>query len=436
MDKISNFLRQFLLTFALAFLIILIWESFFGNKEESKKPTDIITIVPVINDIAIGNLAEFKITNYFSKTISFTNPCAKDGSVLQIHQKLSNGDRHLLKDFANICTEKDKQISSFELAQNESYILNFKNYNRELFGKKGEYQIELTFKNDKQIKKSISNAISIDDAGFFRNLFRTFILKPLFTALVFFIDILPSHSFGWAIILLTIIVRLILFIPNQKAMKSQRELQKLQPKIAEIRKEHAGNQQMLAMKMMEMYKTHKINPMGSCLPILLQMPVFIGIYFVVKDGISEHLGYLLFDFYTTDLSIVNHDFLGMNLEYPGSFLIGNIAIQHIWILAILVGIAQFIAIKLSLISANKKKQIVPKESEKKKTNSNFLDGMGSQMESMQKIMLWVFPVMIAIFTLTFPAGVGIYWFVSTVFGIGQQKLVNWQLDKSLVRRKV
>jgi YidC/Oxa1 family membrane protein insertase len=61
--------------------------------------------------------------------------------------------------------------------------------------------------------------------------------------------------------------------------------------------------------------------------------------------------------------------------------------------------------------------------------------MMAQMEQMQKMMLWMLPLMIGFFTATFPAAVGIYWLTSTVFGIGQQKLVNWQLDKPQVRRK-
>ena len=180
---------------------------------------------------------------------------------------------------------------------------------------------------------------------------------------------------------------------------------------------------MLAMETMALYKKHKINPMSSCAPMLLQMPFLIGIYLVVKDGLSPHLNHLLYPFHSgVDLSIVDTNFLGLNLEIP-----------NIWVLPVLVAVAQFIAIKLSMSAA--KKQQGPKIVEKKKETKDKSPDMAEQMEQMQKMMLWMLPLMIGFFTATFPAAVGIYWLTSTVFGIGQQKLVNWQLDKPQVRRK-
>jgi YidC/Oxa1 family membrane protein insertase len=266
----------------------------------------------------------------------------------------------------------------------------------------------------------------IKEAGWIRKAFRLVITQPLFNGLVFFIETLPTHSLGWSIILLTLIVRILLFLPNQKAMKSQRKLQKLQPHIQSLRKKHKDNQQAVAMETMALYKKHKINPMSSCLPMLLQMPFLIGIYLVVKDGLSPHLNHLLYPFHANvDLSIVDTSFMGLNLEVP-----------NIWVLPVLVAAAQFMAIKLSLAAA--KKQQPAKEVESKKDKSDKKEkapDMAEQMEQMQKMMLWMLPLMIGFFTATFPAAVGIYWLTSTVFGIGQQKLVNYQLDKPQVRRK-
>ena len=154
------------------------------------------------------------------------------------------------------------------------------------------------------------------------------------------------------------------------------------------------------------------------------MPFLIGIYLVVKDGLSPHLSHLLYGFHAdVDLSIVDTQFFGLDLEVP-----------DIFVLPILVAVAQFIAIKLSLLAA--KKNQVEKTLEKKKSKKvDDAPDMMEQMEQMQKMMLWLLPLIIGFFTATFPAAVGIYWLTSTVFGIGQQKLVNWQLDRPQVRRK-
>ena len=119
-----------------------------------------------------------------------------------------------------------------------------------------------------------------------------------------------------------------------------------------------------------------------------------------------------------DLSIVDSVFFGLNLDLPGPIL-----------LAIAVGAAQWGAVKLSLVAKKRKEKKSDKPVVKK-------EGMGGQMEQMNKVMLWVMPAMIAFFATSFPAGVSIYWLTSTVFGIFQQKLVNYQLDKPQVVKKV
>lgn len=242
--------------------------------------------------------------------------------------------------------------------------------------------------------------------------------------MVFIAEVLPGHSLGWAIIGMTLIVRLILFMPNQKAMRSQRKLQKLQPEIEALKKKHGTNQQMLAMETMALYKKRKINPMSSCLPILLQMPILIGIYFVVQGGVAEHLSYLLYAFQSeANLGAINPHFFGLNLEVP-----------NIWVLPFLVGAAQYFAVKLSMAASSKTKKD-EKPTKKKPQKQSQGPDMAEQMQQMQKVMLYALPLMIGIFTATFPAGVGIYWLTSTLFGIGQQKVVNYQLDKPKVKRK-
>jgi len=298
-----------------------------------------------------------------------------------------------------------------------SYTLGFGALNAKFFTEPGNYQVNLPT----SVTETEPAGFVLKKAGFIRSTFRSIITQPLFNLLVFFVDKIPSHSLGWAVVAMTLLVRLILLFPNQKAMKSQRKLQKLQPEIQAMKKKHGKNQQAMALGTMELYKKHKVNPMSSCLPIFLQMPFLLGIYFVVRDGISPQFQGLLYAFQSkVDLSVVNNAFFGLDLSIP-----------NIWVLPVIVGVAQFFAMRLA-IPQTKKDTPSKKVSKKKKSSEPY---MAEQIQQMQKMMIWVFPFMIAFFTATFPAGVGIYWLTSTVFGIAQQKFVNWQIDQPKVKRK-
>ena len=387
--------------------------SFFGEEKTEKDVAGGVSVSMMKSEVVLGNLVQFKIENDAASVLSFQSPCEAGGAGNLEVFRLVNGQKLAV---SQLETCQEGEVPSFEVQPGESGMLELKAHNIEIFAESGKYQAIFKFAQDGAVLEVESEKVIMEEPGMFRKLFRAIITKPLFNLMVFLGETIPGNSLGVAIILMTLLVRVLLFAPNQKAMKSQRKLQKLQPKMEEIKKKHSGNQQMMALKTMELYKTHKINPMSSCLPMLAQMPFLIGIYFVVQDGLSPHLKYLLYSFNQgVDLSIINTTFLGINLEVP-----------EVMILPFLVGGAQYLAIKLSMISAKKK------EDKDKKPE----EGMAAQMVQMQKMMLYVLPVMIGVFTMTFPAGVGIYWLTSTLFGIGQQKLVNHQLDKVQVKRKL
>jgi YidC/Oxa1 family membrane protein insertase len=413
-QKVTDFLRSFLIWFAIFYLMMWALQSFLGDKEDAQAPTESgVQIKPLDLTPVIGHKLNLQIENQLDRSIVFFSPCGDPQNL--IVSGLLNGEKLAISDATFAECEKSL-IPDFSLAPGEQILFSLPEFNHQFFGEAGRYVLDFRFTDEAGAVISAESAtIEYESPGLFRQLFRAVIIKPLFNLLVFLIEVMPGHSLGWAVILLTILVRILLFLPNQKAMKSQRKMQQLQPKIEALRKAHGDNQQMLAMKTMELYKTEKINPMSSCLPMLLQMPVLIGIYFVVRDGLSEHLRFLLYDFHQgADLTQVDTYFFGLHLEQP-----------NLLVLPFLVGAAQYIAVKLSLIASKKKNNAAPAE------------GMAAQMEQMQKVMLYVLPVMIAIFTATFPAAVGVYWLTSTIFGIFQQKLVNYQLDKHPeVRRKI
>ncbi len=419
MDKnIGRFLKSFVIWFSIFYLGYTGWMWLTQPDEPAVETSGQLSIELVDKTPVEGQLVTFKVNNETDKPWAWEHFCDNAKSFELLALVASKEVAIDKPDCGNF------KPQSFTVAPQTSYLYQISEFNTQLFNTPGSYRTEWVMTSGKEAQTLTSTEFEVKEAGWLRKSFRFLITQPLFNALVYFIEILPTHSLGWAIVLLTVGVRILLFWPNQKAMRSQRKLQKLQPHIQGLRKKYKDNQQMLAMETMAMYKKHKINPMSSCAPMLLQMPFLIGIYLVVKDGLSPHLSHLLYAFHeNVDLSIVETYFLGLDLEIP-----------NIFVLPVLVAVAQFIAIKLSMAAA-KKQQNENGVTKSKKTKKDDAPDMMEQMEQMQKIMLWMLPLMIGFFTATFPAAVGVYWLTSTIFGIGQQKLVNWQLDRPQVRRK-
>jgi YidC/Oxa1 family membrane protein insertase len=102
-----------------------------------------------------------------------------------------------------------------------------------------------------------------------------------------------THNYGWAIILLTILLRIVFWYPNHKSYKSMKDMQKLQPKVAQIREKHKDDKEAMNKELMALYRTFKVNPMAGCLPMLLQLPVFIALYNVLGYAIElRHAPYI------------------------------------------------------------------------------------------------------------------------------------------------
>jgi YidC/Oxa1 family membrane protein insertase len=286
----------------------------------------------------------------------------------------------------------------------ETHTFTYAPWNRTLFEKPGTYEIQLTLQTSENTTPDTASKIfEIKSRGFFGTIWNEGLYRPIFNVLIAIAAFLPGHNFGWSIIILTLIIRLILLVPNQKALRSQREMQKIQPELEAIKRKNAGNQEVIAKKTMELWKSHKINPASSCLPILVQLPILIALFYVAQNSLHPYNEYLLYGgLKSFDLTLIDTNFLWMNLAHIDRF-----------ILPIVVGLLQFGQMKL--VTAGIKKN---QHGEEKK------GGMQDMMHNMNKVMTYVMPVMIAIMTASFPAGVGLYWGFSTVFGIGQQLAVN------------
>ena len=178
-----------------------------------------------------------------------------------------------------------------------------------LFQTPGKYEFALTING-----KTVYADMVGDTAGFFRSLFRNVFYAPIFNLFAFLISEIPGHSFGLAIILVTIMIRLLLLVPQHHILSNSKKMQAIQPKIKELQEKYKGDQAKIGMELMNLYKSEQVNPLGSCLPLLIQMPLLIVLYWVVL-GITETSNYyylypFLADF---DISKIDTVFLGIHL---------------------------------------------------------------------------------------------------------------------------
>lgn len=252
---------------------------------------------------------------------------------------------------------------------------------------------------------TLSARLTLSEAGPFTRLFRAFITKPFLNFLIFIASIVPGHNLGVAIIVLTLVVKFLLFIPTQHSLQGQKKMQKAQPLLDEIRRRHKEDPKRMQEETMKVWKEHGINPFQSCLPLLIQMPVLIGVFYVVRDGsilaLSQHLMYPFYQHLDWTFGTM---FLGLDLLKPSYIIFPP-----------LLAALQFVQMKLTFAAAKKKQA---QQGDKSKT-----EGDKSQ-QLQQKMMLYGLPLMIGVFAFQFPAAVSLYWGISTLFAIGQQMVVN------------
>jgi YidC/Oxa1 family membrane protein insertase len=202
-----------------------------------------------------------------------------------------------------------------------------------------------------------------------------------------------ANDYGLAIILFTLIVRGCLFPLYATQIKSQMKMSVVQPKIKEIQKRYANNKEEMNRKMMELYREEKFNPASGCLPLLIQFPILLGLYTLLRNP----------------LNFIPENMVGMILAVHDNFLwINDLSQPDPWILPIMAGVTTFLSFTIT------------------QGQTPETAGMG-QMQGMMKMMKYFFPVMIVWMGHTFPAGLTLYWFTGNLFTIGQfQILSRWR----------
>jgi len=219
--------------------------------------------------------------------------------------------------------------------------------------------------------------------------FKAILYTPLFNLLVFFSWLVPGHSVGWAIVLLTVLVRIILWVPNGKALKSQLYMRSHQDQIKAITDKYTDPKERSTAQM-AYYKEHGINPLAGCLPMLIQLPILIILYRVFLAGIHDIRPDLLYSF-TPHLTSVNAHFFGIDLATKDRFF-----------LPIIAALLQFAQTRYN-------QKLMPVAADPKDVSS-----------VMTKQMMLLFPAMTYFIGSTLPAGLSLYWATTTIFQLGQQ----------------
>ena len=208
--------------------------------------------------------------------------------------------------------------------------------------------------------------------------------KPMLWLLNFFNQY--ANNYGVAIILLTILIKLAFWPITQKGMKSMKNMQKLQPKIAKLRERYKGDPAKMNQEMMTLYKTYKVNPLGGCLPMLIQIPFFFALYQVLLAAIElRHAPFML---WINDLSAPDRLWIGFDIPY----------LHGIPILTLLMGASMYIQQKMTPTTADP-----------------------TQARIMQFL-----PIVFTVMFINFASGLVLYWFVNNLLSILQQYLINRQ----------
>ncbi len=210
------------------------------------------------------------------------------------------------------------------------------------------------------------------------------IAQPTLYLLNFFYGIVKNY--GLAIILVTIIFKAVFWPITQKGLKSMKNMQKLQPKMAKLKEKYKDDPTRMNQEVMNLYKTYKVNPLGGCLPMVLQIPVFFALYKVLLMCVElRHAPFML---WITDLSAPDRLPIGIDIPYVGG----------IPVLTLLMGGSMFLQQKMTPTTAD---------------------------PTQAKIMMFL-PVLFTFMFVNFASGLVLYWFVNNLLAIFQQQMINRQ----------
>jgi YidC/Oxa1 family membrane protein insertase len=231
--------------------------------------------------------------------------------------------------------------------------------------------------------------------------------QPLLNALAFLVSIIPGGDVGVAVIILTILVKVILFPLSQKSIESQAEMNILTPEINKIKASGASKEEQARLTF-ELYKKHNTNPFSGCLLLLVQIPIIFALYYVFLKGINFESG-LLYSFIKVP-SNINMIFLGV-LDITKKNLV----------LAILAGVSQYL-----------QAYFMPKPVPSSSVGGSTPSFQESFTKSMSMQMKYIFPFIVGFIAYSISGAVALYWIISNLFMVGQQIYVQKEKNFKIV----
>jgi YidC/Oxa1 family membrane protein insertase len=415
----KNTVLQFLVTFAIVYLVTsmglrILFPERFGGKQLEK--TSVIMSAET-RKVTMGRDYAVSIQNLTENPIALQDRCPEPPLIIE--RKV--GDKLYQLDLLEPVVECE---SLTKFPAEETTRIDLSPWKYAAFSEPGTYRISIP--EEALVAAEIeptemSIEIRVKKPGVFTSMFRAFISKPLFNGLILIASLLPAHSLGWSIIILTLLVKLLLFFPSQHALESQKKLQAIQPKIEEIKKKYKGDQQRITEETMVLWRKEKINPLQSCLPTLLQLPVLLGLFFIIKDSGSIELAkHLLYPpFMNLDWTFAT-EFVGIldlkGVPYAGATFFPSLTNLKIVFFGapvpLAIALMQFFQMKMVFAAKDKK-------DDKKKEKKPLAERLDTQT-----MMMYMLPVMIFFISGSLPNAVSLYWGASTIFSIGQQMVVN------------
>ncbi len=237
-----------------------------------------------------------------------------------------------------------------------------------------------------------------------QQLWNLILYKPLINALAFLVSVIPGGDVGIAVILLTLLVKAILFPLSQRSIESQAKMNILNPEIKKI-KESGVSKEEQARLTMELYKNNKTNPFSGCLLVLIQIPIIFALYFVFINGIKFNSDFL-YSFIHVPMN-PNMNFLGLlDISKPSILL------------ALLAGASQFF-----------QAYYMPKPIPSSSKTRSFQDSLASSMNMQMK---YIFPIIVVLIAYKISGAVALYWITSNIFTIWQQIYISKKKKADLV----
>lgn len=394
--KSPSRLLEFLLIFAIVYLVSQTIMRFIVPKQSPPEAgLGSVIIKPVDSTVRRGHHPILTLRNHQSEDLVLPDRCPMPPVDVYLIENPGTADERkkplVTKETARTC------VPLPVVAAGSDVQIDLAPWKYSLFAEEGTYEVHLPM--DLQVSTRFTHYAP----GPIVKAFRTFVTEPFLNFLILSASFLPDHNLGIAIIILTLLVKMLLFFPTQHAMEGQRKMQLLQPTLEVLKKQYAGDSVRLHQETMKLWKEHKVNPLQSCLPMVIQFPILIGLFYVIQDGVHLEISrHLLYPMYQDLPWTFGTKFLGLDLTKP-----------EWYIFPLTLSVLQYCQMRLSFRQARRKSE---KEGRAPTTSK--------EQEMQQKVMLYALPVMVGAFAFQFPAAVSLYWGVSTLFAIGQQMIVN------------